>query len=447
MSIPFRLAAAILAAVLCLGPRGGLAGARAGAAAVVQVSHDAYAAHAEPFLAVNPRDPRNLLGAAQLIGAGPTVLGTFVSVDGGRSWHDNGPLPLPAGARTGDDVTVAFDAHGTGYVCAMATPQLSSDNRGVFIWRTVDGGRHFRAPIAIVQGQFVDHPWLAAEALPGEAGALYVAWTGRAGLAFSRSLDGGRHFSSPRIIATPPGTAAVPMIAAGPSGSVYVAFESSGQRGDTPDADVPAVHAAAGTVTMQEIDVVSSRDQGRSFGPPVPLGSAPNQLAPSAQVRLPTEPSVVADLHDGTVYTAYAAPMGGGGAAIDLRRSRDHGHTWSAPVRIGATGVPDASFSFQPQVVVEDMGAVDLSYFVLSQGRVAVVLARSTTQGATTEAHQLPDGRTFDPALGVPGGKHGLWWIGDYQGLAAGGGVLHPFWNDTASGHLEIATSAVATDA
>jgi hypothetical protein len=422
--------------------------ARVGSAAtVVQVSHDAYAAHAEPSLAANPHNPRNLLGAAQLIGAGPTVLGTFASYDGGRSWHDNGPLPLPPGTATGDDVTVAFDAHGTGFVCAMATPRLSSDDRGIFIWRTDDGGRTFQPPVSVVQGQFVDHPWFAAGASVGTSGDLYVAWTARDGLAFSRSLDDGRHFSSPRIIAASPDRAAVPMIAAGPSGAVYATFESSGQGGDTPDDDTPSAHPAAAPVSSQEIEVVSSTNQGRTFGPPIKLGSAPNQFAPTASIRLPTEPCVAVDSRDGTVYVAYAAAIATSGSAIFLRRSRDHGHTWSAATRVSATGGPGATFAFQPQVVVDEAGAVDISYFVLARNRIAVDLARSVTGATGFETRQVLDGRTFDPALGLPGGKHGLWWIGDYQGLAAADGILHPFWNDTASGRLEIVTIAVAAAA
>jgi hypothetical protein len=50
----------------------------------------------------------------------------------------------------------------------------------------------------------------------------------------------------------------------------------------------------------------------------------------------------------------------------------------------------------------------------------------------------------FDPAQGSPnGGKHGAWWIGDYQGLASTPGAFHPFWNDTRTGRLELFTATV----
>jgi len=52
--------------------------------------------------------------------------------------------------------------------------------------------------------------------------------------------------------------------------------------------------------------------------------------------------------------------------------------------------------------------------------------------------------RSFDPARGVQGGKHGAWWVGDYQGLAATtASAVHPLWNDTRTGALELFTAAV----
>lgn len=36
----------------------------------------------------------------------------------------------------------------------------------------------------------------------------------------------------------------------------------------------------------------------------------------------------------------------------------------------------------------------------------------------------------------------GHWWIGDYQGLAAGASKVYACWNDTRSGRLEIYVAA-----
>ena len=115
------------------------------------------------------------------------------------------------------------------------------------------------------------------------------------------------------------------------------------------------------------------------------------------------------------------------------------------PSSISETTQPDGqTVYFQPRVVVDDTGGVDVTYFALSRGRVTVMLARATTGAGRFGPPQRISSRPFDPALGRhEGGKSGAWWIGDYQGLAAGGGLIHPFWNDTRTGHLEIFTAAV----
>ncbi|HZU13949.1 MAG TPA: hypothetical protein VFB58_13995 [Chloroflexota bacterium] len=70
----------------------------------IRITRDRCPAHAEPSLAINPR---HLLGAAQyLSGAGLPLAGAFASFEGGRSWRDNEPLPLPAVSLVPSAITV-----------------------------------------------------------------------------------------------------------------------------------------------------------------------------------------------------------------------------------------------------------------------------------------------------------------------------------------------------
>jgi hypothetical protein len=419
------------------------------------VSHDRYPAHAEPSLALNPRDPRNLLGASQVISPGLHSVETFASFDGGRTWRDNGPLPLPPGTNWADDVTVAFDGRGAGFVAAMATSHtaqgLSQTERGVYVWRTDDGGRTFHAPAAVVSRQFTDHPWLAADTSPG-AQDLYVAWTAADGLAFSRSVDGGRHFDPGRIIGVPSSRAEAPMLVTGPTGTVVVVYGQGVGGADAPDADMSD---SAGTMSSKpraangEIDtsiaVVASTDHGQHFGQPVVLGSGAYALVPGPDLSAPTGPSAAVDPHGGAIYVAYAAPALGrraGGNSILLARSRTGGQTWEAPVRVANTGT---AVYFQPQVAVDDAGLVDVTFFSLVRGRVELLLDRASGPRLRFGPAVPVTPTSFDPALSQAGsgGKHGAWWIGDYQGLAVGGGQIHPFWNDTRGGRLDILTTTI----
>jgi hypothetical protein len=59
----------------------------------VRVSRDGLALHAEPNLAVNPRDSGNLLGACIADGEAGPVIAAYASFDGGASWRSLGALP------------------------------------------------------------------------------------------------------------------------------------------------------------------------------------------------------------------------------------------------------------------------------------------------------------------------------------------------------------------
>src|SRR5262249_7377308 len=83
----------------------------------IRVSRDGYAGHGEPSVAVNPRNPRNLLGACMVWHGnqlGHEVIATYASFDGGRAWRSNGAVPLPHNTAHADGVSVAFDPAGRG---------------------------------------------------------------------------------------------------------------------------------------------------------------------------------------------------------------------------------------------------------------------------------------------------------------------------------------------
>jgi hypothetical protein len=250
------------------------------------------------------------------------------------------------------------------------------------------------------------------------------------------------------------------MVTGGPGGAVYVAYDRGLGNADAPDAagspdadanrTVAPAQAAGLPGLNTSVEVVESSDRGQHFGSPVPVGTAAYTVSPAPDVDLTTSPSVTTDPHSGAVYVAYAVTRSGShGSAIVVARSRTNGRTWQSAVGAGRGSPDGAMHYFQPQLIVDGTGSVDLLCFAYAHDRVAVLLARSATGGTHFQQVLRLTPRPFDPALSTAGsgGKHGLWWIGDYQGLAAGAGWLHPFWNDTHTGHLEIVTAAIPTGA
>jgi hypothetical protein len=381
----------------------------------VLVTHDHYLGHIEPALAVNPRNPQELLGAAQFFPpSGQETPGTFVSVDGGRSWHDNGALPLPPGYIGGFDVSVAFTPQGTGFVAADLTTGLGN---GIFVWRTANGGRSFDAPVAVGQAthrpRFADHPWLAID----DRGILAVAWTvfdgaQSAQLHVSRSTDGGRHFEADRVLPTP-GTrfAIIPILLAGPSGSLALGYGATSQVNETQ----PVMGM-----------VMTSADRGQHFSAPHRIVS----ILPSSDPLLrQDEQGAAVDPKDGTLYAAFSwsAPHTER-SHIMLTQSRDQGKTWSPLVRVDREPGSAQSNHLHPLVTVTPNGIVSVAYEALQRGRLTVFLARSSDRGA----HFGFSGQISSVSFPAPQR------LGEYEALAANRDTIQLVWTDTRTGTRQI---------
>jgi hypothetical protein len=382
---------------------------------LVRVSHDQYSAHAEPAVAANPKDPDNLLAASMVYQGTARGVATYASFDGGRTWQDNGLLPGSTLDGAGD-VTVTFDHAGVGYVSAIVrSPVQSSD-----VWRTDDGGRHFDPPVVALPRD-ADHPGVAADPSPGSSD-LYVAGivsvgSPDGGLRFTRSTDGGRTFEPARSIDPSGGTDdRLSVVAAGRNGLVAVAWYSEPPgKGNT-------------------VTVSTSTDNGISFAPPVSLG--PVQRVSSPGLNLRSGPAIAVDPASGDIYVSVATVAPTGGSEVEVFASHDLGQTWGAPT---VAAVSTSASYFEPQLAVDDRGAVGLEAFELAGGRVQLLMWVSTSKGSSFGPPQpVTPSPGFDPAPSLSAG------LGDYQGLAASGGVFHPLWNDTRTGQMELFTATLS---
>jgi hypothetical protein len=416
-----------------------------GVVANVRVSHDRYREHVGPSVAANPRDPRQLLVACQASPATPELVVTYLSSNRGASWQNGGLPPQPAAGPAGDDVTAAFDARGRGYICATrsghsAHPNSANPdaNRAVYVWRTDDGGRSFSAPVTVVAGQYCDHPWLATGQGQTSAGHdVYVAWgagDSHTALDFARSNDGGESFAPPRRIlreaATPSLVSAGPQLAAGPHGLVCAVCDWTTQQNSAGD-------------MVGQVVAICSTDAGQSFAGPVHLGSESAVIALPGDVRPNGGPTVAASPQGDSLYVAFPEHQPGAPHSdIAVTASHDRGRTWSKPM----TATPDDDvIYFQPNLAVDAAGRVAISAFALANGRVDEVLLLSLSE----KLGFLPPLRVttapFDPhnPTTASAGKHGAWWIGDWQGIASSAGSFHLVWNDTRSGKLDLFAATV----
>jgi hypothetical protein len=410
----------------------------------VHVSHDHYGVHIEPSVAADPRHPRQLLAACQASPtANPQLIATYFSADAGATWQNGAlPQPPPGQAPASDDVTVAFDSHGRGYLCASRASNTPG-GRAMYVWRTDDGGRSFSPPVTLVAGQYFDHPGIAAGAgLTTSQRNVYVVWAGGAGggnpsdLGFTRSTDGGKTFESPRTILTdnrPSNISAGPRLAAGASGLVCAVCPEAGHW---------TAQDSSGDM-VAEMVAVCSADAGQSFAAPVRLGSgSPLISLPGGVIANGSDPAVAAAPHGHALYAAYTTHQPGATHSdIVVTASHDRGQTWTKPVT--ATPHDDVTY-FQPNLAVDTAGRVAISVFALAGGRVDEVLLLSKPHQLRFHAPLRVTTTPFDPHSPTESGrKHGAWWIGDYQGITTSAGAFHLVWNDTRTGKLDLYSATV----
>ena len=157
----------------------------------------------ETPIVADPENPNHLLAGSndyQLVFKDGTLLarvptGFFVSFDGGRTWTD-GQIPMGSGGGGGNgDPAPAFDAkYDTAHMVQLNAGcgnggQFFCGNISITISNSIDGGRTWGNPVVIAQGSgsftpsaagvFNDKPWLVADNDPSSRffGRLYVTFT------------------------------------------------------------------------------------------------------------------------------------------------------------------------------------------------------------------------------------------------------------------------------
>jgi hypothetical protein len=105
----------------------------------------------------------------------------------------------------------------------------------------------------------------------------------------------------------------------------------------------------------------------------------------------------------------------------------------------------DGVIYFQPNVAVDAAGRVAISAFALATGRVDEVLLVSRAGELRFGPPLRVTTASFNPLDSTTAfrGKYGIWWIGDWQGIASGAGAFHLVWNDTRTGKLDLFAATV----
>jgi hypothetical protein len=407
-------------------------------------------AETEPFVAVNPWNPRQAIGTWQQdrwSNGGSHVGGETYTHDGVHYTERTLPFGVCAGPGASDyerisDLWVSWGPDGAAYSSALQF-DAGSNRNGVGAATTFDGGATWKyaQPVIADNDPAVGNDKNSVTADPTRPGWAYQAWdrivqpfdaSGNAtsfdgpGL-ISITHDHGRTWTKPAVLVD---TAAVPFSQT--IGNVIVANAWTGTLYDFFDF-ITYNDANNDAVVDVHYGYVKSVDGGATWSKPQRI--APDTSVSEVDPNDPTNPAkslraggglpnVAIDPVTGELYLAYEGSDFSGGAfdQIELVHSTDGGKTWSAPSLVSQD--PNSP-AFTPSIAVDWLGTVHISYYDVRH----LMPGNTTTLPASTWLLSFPPGRQHDATetqiapdfdwLQAPfAGGH---MLGDYEGLATDG--------------------------
>lgn len=406
-------------------------------------------AEVEPWIAVNPTNPRNLVGVWQQdrwTDGGSKGLGTARSTDGGASWTAVSPIPwstcagsTDAAATRATDPWVSFGPDGTAHQIALALDP-NGFLTAILASRSTDGGATWSAPATLIHDDdlrfFNDKESITAD--PTDPDLVYAIWDRiykpgqskgfpsqlnsfafRGAPYLARSTDGGVTWEPARRISSNANLFTIGnQIVVLPNGDLIdFADYATGSGNQGSNHDWKAVfrstdHGLTWTpkpVTIANVEEVAHRIPDGSF-----------------RVRAGGD-DIAVDRVSGALYAVWTDGRFNDGAHNDivLSRSTDGGLTWSAPVKV--SGNPSGVDAHTPSVEVNAAGQVAVTWYDY-RNDVAGDTASTTdywirisSDAGSTWAEQRLTSSSFDIAKAPVAPASRGYFLGDYMGLASTG--------------------------
>lgn len=156
---------------------------------------------AEPWLAVDPRNPAHSVAVA-IVDSGTQTI-AYATSDGGGSWRRGSNTETGLARFPGIDPVVVFDDERMAFLATISPFR---------VWRSSDGGLTWHGP-ALVPGRSYDREYLAIRTVPNAPDTIYAlaktpirvfGHLANDALAISRSTAG-QTFDAPRLMLPDPG--------------------------------------------------------------------------------------------------------------------------------------------------------------------------------------------------------------------------------------------------
>ena len=410
---------------------------------VVRITDPAAINPAEVSIAINPRNPDNMIAASFQLGQPPRPRAgssQYVTFDGGKTWKTV-PTPNLSNLTQGDDIVV-FSSDGIAYhvhlsFVGIRQARPTRAENGMIVNVSKDGGNTWTDGTAAVNHintvtPFEDKPGMVVDTsqTSRSKGNVYLAWTRfdvygsrdpehRSHIYFTRSTDQGQTFSMPFRISDTSGDCvdsdntvegAVPAV--GPNGDVYIVW--AGPLGLVFD------KSTDGGLTFGKDKVISDMPGGWDFSVE---GLTRSNGMPVTGVDLTNGPN------KGTLYVNWIDARNGD-PDVFVMSSKDGGDTWSSPVRVNDDAAKNGKVQFFTWMAVDPVdGSVNIIFYDRRDtegSQTRLTLARSVDGGKSFVNHKI------DLA---PFAVNSRVFFGDYGGISAYDGRVVPafmhFVNDS----------------
>ena len=408
-------------------------------------------AEVEPWIVVNPRDPRNVVAYYQQDrwnDGGARGLVASVTRDDGAHWKQvavPGLSQCSGGTfERASDPGLSFAPNGDLYEISLSFNVNDFDN-AILASKSTDGGLHWTQPATLKSDtdEALQNDKELITADPTNSNRVYAVWDrtneeGGQPVWFARTTNGGRSWEPAKIIYDPtPGFTIANQIVVLPDGTLVDMF-FEGPAGAAEEPDRPFARPNTTAAPLQEEDdsfvrIIRSTDHGKTWSKPLTVAQIdPADIVdPDGHQPLRTAdivPDIAVDSHTGRLYVVWQdARFTQSGAAIMLTSSGDGGRKWTDPVRVSKT--PDSApqgngQAFTAMVDVAAHGGIGVTYYDFRRNTAGpgaltdywIVTcndgSRCIRGGAAWRERHL--GGSFDVTLAPDAG--GL-FLGDYMGL------------------------------
>lgn len=426
----------------------------------------------EPWMAVNPTNPNNIVAVYQQdrwSNGGSHGLVTAVSHNGGQTWsHTWSHFSFCAGgtvANGGDfdrasDPWVTFSPNGDAYQISLSVSanQLTS---AILVSKSSDGGDTWSEPATLIREtsafNFNDKESITAD--PTNANYVYAVWDRsrkpgentsfsalnsfafRSDTMFARTTNGGASWEPARAIRHPQALefSIANQIAVLPDGTLVDLFANfKGSGNNAPGVFVEVMRSTDKGVTWSDPIII---DHLRTVGvvdPDTGQGVRTGDIIPDIAVA-----------PNGTLYVVWQDSRFSGGVHDDIAfsQSTDGGLTWSTAVKINQTTNNVAAFTASIHVAAD--GTLGATYYDFRNNTPAVGVPTDYwfihCHGSCTNPANWSETHVAGPFDMETAPFARGFFLGDYEGLASVGNTFLPFFIQTNSGNTANRTDAFFT--